>query len=310
MSTALAMNVEPHHNLMYAASVQAVAQQRRNALEGAVMMMPASGEAQSAADLVGAGEYAYGEDRSRQNPEMPVTGTRRWLVRPPVIESGQYIDDEDKFATATDPTSNFVQVHTRRVLRGKQDRIMGVRRIDGQFLVTDGGILGSSIEGKRPGAATALPAGQILPHGGTGLTIAKLRLAIRTLQLADFGIEDDDPLYAVITPNQKDNLIAIAEAAGNALNVFAIQELETGKPRPLLGITWIMTNRVPLNAAGTHRLVPIFSKKNIAAGVWQDIKGSMWNDTSAKNKPYVYCSAYIDAVRIEDKGVIAIECLE
>ncbi len=305
-----ALNVTDHHKLMYASSVQMVAQQKKNPLEGAVTTVMAKGEAQSAADLVNAGEYAYGEDRSRRNPEMPVSGTRRWLVRPPVIESGQYIDDEDKFAMATDPTSTFVEVHTARVVRGKADRILGIRRVDNVFTVTDGGILGTSIEGKRPGAATALPAGQIIPHGGTGLTIDKLRAAKLALQKADFGIEDEDPLYAVITPEQSDDLIAIAQASTTPLNAFNIQELQTGKPRTLLGITWIMTNRVPLNAAGTHRLIPIFSKRNIQVGIWQDIKGEMWNDTSAKNKPYVYVSAYIDAVRVEDKGVIAIECLE
>lgn len=306
----IALAVEQHHKLMYATSVQMVAQQMKNPLEGAVTTMMAKGEAQSAADLVNAGEYAYGEDRSRRNPEMPVTGSRRWLVRPPVIESGQYIDDEDKFATATDPTSTYVTTHTARVVRGKADRILGIRRVDNVFTVTDGGILGSAIEGKRPGAAVGLPGSQIIPHGGVGLTIGKLRDAVKKMQLADFGIEDEDPLYAVITPNQKDNLLAIAEASGTALNAFNIQELQTGKPRTLMGITWIMTNRVPLNAAGTHRLIPIFSKKNIQVGIWQDVKGDMWNDTSAKNKPYAYVSAYIDAVRVEDKGVIAIECAE
>lgn len=306
----LAPLVEQHHKLMYAASVQMVAQQKKNLLESAVTVIPARGEAQSATDLLNAGEYAYGEDRSRRNPEMPVSGSRRWLVRPPVIESGQYIDDEDKFATATDPTSQFVQVHTARVIRGMQDRIMGIRRVDGVFTVTDGGILGSSIEGKRPGAATGLPAGQIIAHGGTGLTIDKLRTAKLALQKADFGIEDDDPLYAVITPDQSDDLIAIAQASTTPLNAFNIEELRTGKPRSLMGITWIMTNRVPLNAAGTHRLIPVFSKKNIVVGDWQGIKGDMWNDTAAKNKPYVYVSAYRDAVRVEDKGVVAIECAE
>lgn len=305
-----ALNVEQHHKLMYASSVQMVTQQTKNYLATAVTEISATGEAQSVTDLLNAGEYAYGEDRSRRNPEMPASGTRRWVVRPPVIESGQYIDTEDKFATATDPTSAIVRVHTARVIRGKQDRTMGVRRIDNQYVVADGGILGSATEGKRGTTVVGLPASQIMPHGGTGLTLDKLRLAVRTMQLADFGIEDDDPLYAAINPIQKDNLLAIAAASGANLNTFNIDQLQTGKPTMLMGINWVMTNRVPLNAAGTHRLVPVWSKKNVAVGIWQDVQGDMWNDTSAKNKPYAYVSAYIDAVRIEDKGVIAIECAE
>jgi hypothetical protein len=307
----IALAVQDHHKLMYAASVQLVTQQTRNPFAGTVTEVMAKGEAQSAADLVNAGEYVYGEERSRRNVEVPVTGSRRWLVRPPEIKSGQYIDDEDKFATAFDPTSTFVTVHTTRVIRGKADRVLGIRRVDGNFVVSDGGILGSAVEGKRPGgAAIGLPASQIVPHGGTGLTLQKLRDAKLVLNKADFGIEDDDTMYCGITPEQVDDLLAIAAQAGPALNAFEIGQLKTGKPTPLMGFTWVVTNRIPVNAAGTQRLCPIWTKKNIQVGIWEDVNGATWNDTSADNKPYVRVRAYIDAVRSEDRGVIAIECQE
>ena len=301
--------VEQHHRLTYNNSVTMVAQQMTIPIVETVTTMPASGEAMSASDLVAPGEYAYGEDRARRNPELPVVGTRRWLIRPEAIESGGYIDEEDKFDMATDPTSTFVKVHTQRVIRGRQDRILGVRRSDaGVYTVTDGGILGNAIEGKRPGSSgTALPAGQIIAVGGTGLTLDKLRTAKLTLQQADFGIDDDDPLYGLISPKQSDDLLAIAVASGAALNAFAIDQLIMGKPTPLMGIKWILSNRVPKDSAGNW-LVPIWSKRNIVEGVWQEIQGDMWNDTAAKNKPYVYVSTRRDVVRLQDKGVVAITC--
>lgn len=301
--------VEQHHRLTYGNSVTMVAQQTTIPIAGAVTTVPASGEAMSATDLYAAGEYTYGEDRGRRNPENPVSGTRRWLIRPEEIESGQYIDDEDKFDTAMDPTSNFVKVHTARVIRGRQDRIIGVRKVDNTFVVTDGGILGNAIEGKRPGASgTALPAGQIIPVGGTGLTLSKLMDAQETLQTADFGIEDDDPLYALISPKQVRNLLDIAAASTVPLNAFQIQQLQTGKPTGLMGLTWIVSNRVPKDSAGNW-LVPVWSKANIVEGVWAEIAGDMWNDSGAKNKPYVHVGTRRDTVRLQDKGVIAITCL-
>jgi hypothetical protein len=304
-----ALAVQQHHRLQYANSVLMVAQQKKDPFAAAVTDVDANGEAQSTNDIYDAGEYAYGEDRSRRNPEMPVTGSRRWLIRPPVIESGQYIDTEDKFATATDPTSSFVTVHTNRVRRGKADRTMGIRKVDGVYQVADGGILGYATEGKRAESKNALPASQYVPVGTTGLTIAKLRAAKLQLKLDEFGMEDDDPLFCVITPNQEDDLLAIAEASATPLNAFNIEQLREGKPGRLMGVTWIMTNRVPVDDAES-RLCPIFSKSNISRGIWQDIMGDMWNDTSAKNKPYAYVSAYIDCVRNQDKGVIVIECKE
>lgn len=305
----IAQLVEAHHRLTYANNVVMVAQQQRNPLADTVTSIRASGEAMSAGDMLNAVEYAYGEERTRSNFENPLSGSRRWLVRPAEIKSGQYIDDEDKFDMVMDPTSNFVAGHTKAVIRGCMDRIVGVRKTNGAYIVTDGGILGNAIEGKRPGSSgTALPAGQIIPVGGTGLTIDKLRSAVLLLNQADFGLEDDDQLYCLISPVQKDNLVAIAQASTTPLNAFNIEQLKSGRPTSLMGINWIVSNRVPKDAAGNW-LCPVWSKSNIVEGVWQDIEGDVWNDTSADNKPYVRVRTRRDVVRLQDKGVVVLTCL-
>lgn len=305
----LAPALEQHQKLAYSDNVAMVSQQMKNPLAMLVTSIPAKGEAQSATDYLNAVDYQYGEERTRRNIENNVTGTRRWLIRPPVMKSGQYIDDEDKIDTLKDPTSDIVRAHTVAVLRGCMDRIVGVRKIDGVYRVTDGGILGSAIEGKRPGASgVALPGSQIIPAGGTGMTVDKLRLAILTLQQADFGLEDDDPLYCLIAPKQRDNLIAIAQASATPLNAFSIQQLQDGKPTPLLGITWVTSNRVPKNTAGTADVCPVWTKRNIVEGVWEELNGEVWNDTHADNKPYARVQTRRDVVRLQDKGVIGIEC--
>lgn len=307
----LNMLVEQHHRLQYNASVQLVAQQTKNPLDQAVNEVPASGEAQSVADLVGAVDYQIGEKRSRRNPENPAAKTRRWVVMPDPIESGQYIDKEEKFATAMDPTSIYVKTHTLAVQRGKFDTIVGVRKAqDGSYVIGEGGILGKAREGKTPGVGTDLPATQYVAHDSKGLTIEKLRVARKRLKKAEFGIEDDDQLFGLITPDQEDDLIAIAQQSGPALNAFNIEQLKSGKATPLLGINWIVTNRLPLKAAGGPRLCPIWSKTNIVLGRWQGIEGKIWNDSHAKNLPYVLVDAYYDAVRAQDAGVAVIECME
>lgn len=306
------MRVEEHHKFQYANNVTMVAQQLRNPLMGAVTEVTASGEAQSVADLVNSVRYMRGEAGARRNPQNPVSGSRRWVVLPDgPIESGDYITKEEKFKTATDPTSVYVRTHTAAVTRGWADTILGIDEPEnGEFEIKFGGILGIAREGKTPGAGTPLPSSQFVPHGSTGLTLDKLRDAVKTLKKADFGIDQMlDPLFSLITPEQEDDLLGIAAASGVNLNTFNVEQLRSGKPTPLMGVTWILTNRLPLNSNG-HRLVPIWSKANIIAGVWQGIEGDMWNDTNAKNLPYCYVSAYVDAVRAQDKGVIAIECVE
>lgn len=305
----IATLVEQHHRLTYSNNVVMVAQQLGNPLAATVTSIRATGEAMSAGDMLNAVEYVYGEERSRTNVENPLSGSRRWLIRPPEIKSGQYIDDEDKFDMAMDPTSNFVTGHTRAVIRGCMDRIMGVRKLAGAYSVVDGGILGNAIEGKRPGTSgIALPGSQIIPVGGTGLTIDKMRTALLTLRQADFGLEDDDALYCAISPLQQDNLIAIAQASTTPLNAFNIEQLKNGKPTSLMGLNWIVSNRVPKDATG-NSLCPIWAKSNIVEGVWQDIEGDVWNDTHADNKPYVRVRTRRDVVRLQDKGVVVMTCL-
>ncbi|WP_347137526.1 phage capsid protein [Paracoccus sp. SSK6] len=307
------MLVEQHHKLQYAASVQMVAQQTKNPLEGAVNEVPASGEAQSVADLIGEAEYQRGEQHSRRNPENPINKTRRWVVFPDPIESAQYIEKEEKFKTATDPTSTYVTAHTAAVRRGKMDLITGVSKgDDGNFYVTEGGILGIAREGKTPGVGTPLPSTQYIPHAGQGLTIEKLRAARLQLKQNEFGLEDEDQLFGLITPQQEDDLIAIAQESGQNLNAFNIEQLKSGKATSLMGINWIVSNRVPVKSKSQTdiRLCAIWSKNNIVNARWQGIEGQIWNDPHAKNLPYVYVSAYYDAVRAQDKGVIAIECQE
>jgi hypothetical protein len=301
--------VEPHHKLMYSGNVTMVAQQKRNPLMGAVTEVSASGEAQSVADLLGQLEYLYGEDRSRRNPENPTPRSRRWVVRPPVIESGEYIDKVDRFDMAMDPTSSITVNHVTAVTRGWADRILGIRKDGTDFAVTDGGILGRATEGKRGTSTIALPSGQYIDDNSEGLTLDKIREVKLKLEKADFGLEDDDQIYAILTPQQKDDLIGIAAQTETSLNAFQLEQIRTGKPTSLMGINWLFTNRLPKDSDG-NRLIPFWSKKNIVAGVWQGIQGDMWNDTSAKNMPYAYVSAYVDCVRIEDKGVVVARCVE
>ncbi len=308
--------VEAHHKLAYTNNVKMVAQQVQNQLRNAVTMVPATGEAQDAADLLGKKDYIEGEDYSRRNPDNPTQRSRRWIIRPEVIEDGEYIDKETKFDASQDPTSSLVRNSVMAVERGVFDRILGIRKTSSGFVASGGGIMGRAIEGKRPGGAPIpLPAGNYiaadLGDTGTpyGLGLAKIRAACEGMELEDFGLETDDEIYGLITPKQKTDLINLAVETGKNLNPFEVDNIRNGKPGMLLGVNWLFTNRLPKNSSG-QRLIPIWSKANIAAGVWQDVQGDMWNDTSAKNMPYIYTDAYVDAVRIEDVGVRIIPCAE
>lgn len=303
--------VEDHHSLTYGNNVMLVTQQSGNKLRSAVSEVACTGEAHAAADLIGSLEYVEMQGRERSNLENPAQNTRRWLVFPNEIKSGQYIEREEVFQQLYNPTQPLVRAHTMAVDRGIQDKILGVKKkSDGTFVVDGGGILGKATSGKRPGGpATGLPSAYVTPHNNTGLTLDKLRAARLRLQKDDFGIDMGfDELYCAITPQQADDLIGIVAGTKDSLNAYQQSQLVEGMPTRLMGMTWIVTNRLPLS--GTTRSCPIWSKRNIALGVWEDVNGAAWNDTHADNLPYARVRARVDCVRIEDAGVQVIECAE
>ena len=301
--------VEAHHTLTYAQNAMMVAQQLQNPLRQAVTIQSGlTGEARRVSDLLNKKKAQRGSDYGRNNPDTRSKWDSRWLVRPEVIHDGELIDTIDKWDMALDPTSSLVQNSIAAVEREVFDIILGIEEKSADvFTVSGSGILGLATSGKRPSTSSPLPSGNVVAHGGTGLTIEKLRATRKALKKADFGIEDNDPLWACITPDQEDDLLAIAQQAGPSLNAFNIEQLRTGKPTPLLGINWILTNRLPTSAANV-RMIPVWSKSNVVAGFWQDVEGRIWNDTSKQNLPYIYTSAFVDAVRIQDGGVRVIEC--
>lgn len=308
--------VEAHHRSTYAANVELVAQQMQNPLRACVTTVTATGEAQSMADLIGAKEYIEAEDYSRRNPENSPKRTRRWLIRRNSIEDGDYITKEERFDQTQDSSSKLVENSVLTVERGVYDRILGVKRDDaGVFRIATGGIMGDVAEGKTPDSRTVLPSGNYIGvqvgGGGsnTGLNAEKLRAGCEGMELEDFGLETDQEIFGLISPKQKTDLINLALATKGALDPFQLEAIRSGKPGTLLGINWKFSNRVPYDANG-HRLIPLWTRDNVVAGFWQDVIGDMWNDTNAKNLPYYFTDANLDAGRIEDKGVRIIRCAE
>lgn len=307
---AFEQTVEQGHKLTYANNALMVAQQMRNPLREAITIRPASGEAMRAADLLGKKKAQRGSDYARNNPDNRSNRSARWLVRPEVIHDGEIIDTIDKFDMAMDPTSELVRNSIMAVEREIADVMMGIEETaPGVFEVNGSGILGNAVSGKRPTTVTGLPSGNYVPHGGVGLNLDKLRDTLKALRKAEFGMEAQDQLYAAITATQMDDLLQLAVDAGQSLNAFTISQLQNGRPTPIMGVTWIFTNRLPKDANG-NRLVPVWSKTNIVAGMWQDVQSRIWNNTDKQNLPYIYTDAYVDCVRLQDAGVIVIECVE
>lgn len=297
--------VEQAFKLEFQAEMDLALQQNESKLAGTVRHKPCDGEAVAASDLVGSVNYRRRSGTNRNNWENPAGFTRRWLTLRDPIESGQYLDTENKFRQMGDHSSELMRAHAAAVNRGRDDTILG---LDENGAITDGGLLGSVVEGKRPGnSPVALPAEFQTVHGGTGLSIAKLRAARKKLAKDDNDL-DRMELYMAVDPQQMDDLLGIVEGASANLNMMDQAQLKDGKVARLMRFNFIEINRLPL-VSGV-RYCPAWTKDNVVLGVWQDVKSYLYNDTHSGNTPYMKVDTVIDCTRAQDAAVHVIQCSE
>lgn len=296
--------VQDHNKLTFDANIQLATQRHGPKLRRYVTEKPCTGEGAVAANLIMPIKAIRDSGRRRSNIETTAERKRRWLIYRDPIAAGDYIDNEDVFRQSGEPASELVENAAKAIGRGIDDCILGIE--DG--VVGEGGILGAVVEGKRPGGAgIALPNGNTTVHGGTGLTIAKLRKARKALGLAEVDLDRVTPVMA-ITQNQDDDLLGIVETGTADLNQLEQPQLRDGKVTRLMGFEFVHINGLP--KSGTTRSCPVWVPSAIVLGVWRDVKADMWNDTSARNTPYWHVDAYMDCTRKEDVGVHVIECTE
>lgn len=297
--------VEDHHKLTFRDNFLMVTQRMGSKLRPFVSEMPCTGEGAVAADLIGEVTYSRSSSRPRTNIENVPSRSRRWLVYRDPIKTGQYLDSVDKFRMIDDPTSRLYETHVNAIKRGVDDTILG---LDEDGTVDSGGILGAVAEGKRPGDGTASLASEFITvHGSAGLTVAKLRAARKKLGLDENDLDIYRPCMA-ITTNQHDDLLGIVEGASSNLNMLEQPQIVDGKVTRLIGFDFVEMNGLP--KSGTTRSCPVWLKKDVMLGVWQDVTADMWNDTHADNTPYMRAQCVMDATRIQDKGIHIIECTE
>lgn len=303
--------VEAHHRQTYRENLKMVVQQTENPLMSAVTVVPGKGEFMSIVDLVGKKRARRVADRDRTNIDNPSPRDRRGIFRPEEIADGEYIDKADKWDAAMDPTSALFTNNITSVRRAQFDAILGVvEQDDGSVRIAETGMLGKTNNGKNGGTKTGLPAAQQIPVNSTGLTLDKLRLVRKGVKLSNYALEmTPTTLYGLISPQQEDDLIGIAAATGSSLNAFQEEQLREGKATRLMGMTWIVTNRLPLDANG-DRVCVFWDKANIVAAEWEPLSGDIWNDTHARNLPYMEARCVIDATRVEDVGVYTVACQE
>ena len=221
--------------------------------------------------------------------------SRRWLDLSDKAWA-DLVDEMDKIKMLADPTSPYAGLGVAALNRAKDDFILAAVRGNARSNTT----------------TIALPAGQKIAEGGTGLTLAKLLAGKEILDAAELDSEADSdgqgaPSRVIaVSAKQITNLLGTTEI--KSIDYNNVKALAQGQVDTFLGYKFIRTER--LAKVGTTRFCTAWVKGCVALGIGKDIVSSIDPLPGKNYSVQVYARMSIGATRLEDEGVVEFGCFE
>jgi hypothetical protein len=154
------------------------------------------------------------------------------------------------------------------------------------------------------GASIALPAGQKIAAGSTGLTLAKLLNAREIMDAAD--IDPDEDRFMIVTAKQVSDLLNTTEVKSADYNT--VKALASGQVDTFMGFKFIRSQRLALSS-GTRSCIA-YTPSGIGLGVGADIVTKIDELPTTSYATQVYLAFTAGATRIEDEKVVKVDCAE
>jgi len=293
----MSINTPQHYVKQYADTIQLLLQQKDSRLAGSVSSGSYIGEQASPVDQIGAISMQAVSGRFNPMGRVDATLDRRW-VSPQDFQLPQLLDKFDKLRLLIDPESAYVQNAVQAANRQKDDLIIEAFFADAKT-------------GKTGTGTTSFPAGQVIAvnegsSGNSGLTVAKLRAAVKILMESEVDLSE--PIFCPITAKQHDDLLAEAQINSKDFNNEAV--LVEGKVKRFMGVNFIHTERLAVDGS-SHRRVPLYVPSGMHYGTWNEITTDISQRKDLEGLPwqaYLYMTG--GATRVEEKKVIEIKCAE
>lgn len=292
--------IPTHYAQQYGSTIELLLQQKGSRLKDTVDFMSITG-AKSGVPVEQIGAVTATKRTTRYPPLVPqnTPHARPW-VYPSDYDWNDLIDSIDKLRTIVDPQSSYAQ---------NGQFAMG-RAIDDEIILA---FFGDRKTGQEGGTTTtfASESGDVdvnfAASGNVGLTVAKLREALRMLGAAEVDL-DSDPLTLGITMKQHDNLLAEIQVISLDFNEKPV--LVEGKITRFLGFTFKRTERFQTDGSG-YRRCPAYAKSGMCYAQWNGITTDVSQRKDLAGLPFqVYVYGTFGATRKQGPKVVEIKCAE
>lgn len=298
-------SVPEHHVKMYTANVQASLNKMGGLLMGCVSNGAYSGEKSQVVNFLGPVEFIERNTPYGDTKLTELEHTSRWITGTE-YDCAILIDRLDVLKMIYEPTSPYVE-RMREAAARKMDEI------------TMSKFYAVAKTGKDGTTDTPFPARDVIDHGGTRMSVAKLRAARKLLKKRHVNLRTTTP-YIAVTAEQTDDLLG--EVAVGSSDYNAVKPLVDGEVSKFMGFMFVpyedngtSTNGrgIPTSAVAgpaTIRNCPVWVPDGHHFGVWDGLSIVISPRPDKNNIKQAHASFTAGATRLEEGKVLQLQCVE
>lgn len=302
--TIASYSVPEHHIKMYTANVQAALNKMGGLLMPYVTVGGYSGERAQVINFLGPVEFIERDSPYGDTQYTELEHTQRWIVGTE-FDTAILVDRLDTLKMIYEPTSPYVERMREGAARKMDEIIMS------KFFA-------AAKTGKDGNELTAFPNQDIIAHGGTRMSVAKLRAVRKLLKKRHVNLRTTMP-YIGVTAEQIDDLLG--EVAVGSFDYNAVKPLVDGEVSSFMGFTFVgyedngssaNGRGIPTrNDGGTNvRQCPVWVREGMHYGSWQGLTVNV-SDLPTKNHiKQLHATFTSGATRVEEGRVMQLECVE
>lgn len=301
--TLASYSVPEHHVKMYTANVQAALNKKGGLLTSLVSKGSYMGEKAQVVNFLGTVEFVERDTPYADTKLTELEHTQRWIVGKE-YDCAVLVDRLDTLKMIYDPTSPYVERFREAAARKQDEIIMSAFFADAKT-------------GKDGTTNSAIKAANTVAHGGTGLTVAKLRSVRKLIKKRHVDIRTVRPLFAV-TSEEIDDLLG--EVAVGSSDYNAVKPLVDGEVSQFMGFQFIpyedngnaLNGRgIPNYTSGTIvRQCPVWVPDGMHHGSWSGLEIRIDNRPDKNNIKQIHGTLTEGATRLDEDKVFQVECKE
>jgi hypothetical protein len=298
--TIASYSVPEHHVKMYTNNVQAVLNKRGGILTGLVSSSSYRGEKVQVVNFIGPVVFYERNTPYADTKVTELEHTSRWISGNE-HDAAVFVDRLDTLKMIYDPTSPYVERFREAAARVQDDKIMD------KFFAT-------AKTGKDGTTDAIFKAANTIVHGGTGMSVAKLRSLRKLIKKRHVDLRGVRPLIAV-TAEQIDNLLA--ETTVNSIDYNAVKPLVDGEVSGFMGFSFVpyeeyMGKGIPsfVNGSDTIRQCPVWVPDGMHYGTWEGLVITINNRPDKNNIKQIHGTMTLGATRLDEDKVFQLQCDE